>query len=139
MTSVDQYIQYNCNDVSSPVPVSTAVTTERNKQTFQQSVQHQHSNHMLQSQPTITQQACLKEHNNMQYRPTSPPLRFYFVGYHKVTVLLSITNKMQRYAILFNTANVVHVSVSFYAHHQEFKTLHTASGMCQVCLLLALA
>jgi hypothetical protein len=52
---------------------------------------------------------------------------------------LSITNKMQRYTIFFITANALHVSVSFSAHHQELKTVCTASGICQACLLLPLA
>jgi hypothetical protein len=35
---------------------------------------------------------------------------------------LSITNKMQRYTILFITVNALHVSGGFSAHHQELKT-----------------
>ena len=46
---------------------------------------------------------------------------------------------MQRYTIFFITANVLHVSDGFSAHHQEFKTVHTASSMCQACLLLPLS
>jgi hypothetical protein len=55
------------------------------------------------------------------------------------TIPLSITNKMQRYAIFFITVNALHVSGGFSAHHQGLKTLHTASGICQACLLLLLA
>jgi hypothetical protein len=55
------------------------------------------------------------------------------------SILLSITNKMQRYTIFFITVNALHVSGGFSAHHQELKTVHTASGICQACLLLPLA
>ena len=43
---------------------------------------------------------------------------------------------MQRYTIFFITVNAVHVSGGFCAHRQELKTVHTASGICQACLLL---
>jgi len=46
---------------------------------------------------------------------------------------------MQRYTIFFIAVNALHVSGSFSAHHQELKTVHTASGICQACLLLPLA
>jgi len=46
---------------------------------------------------------------------------------------------MQRYTILFITVNALRVSGGFSAHHQEIKTVHTASGVCQACLLLPLA
>jgi hypothetical protein len=46
---------------------------------------------------------------------------------------------MQRYTIFFITVNALHVSGGFSAHHQELKTLYTASGICQACLLLPLA
>ena len=49
------------------------------------------------------------------------------------------TNKMQRYTIFFITVNVLHVSDGFSAHHQEFNTVHTASSICQACLLAAKA
>jgi len=54
-------------------------------------------------------------------------------------ILLSTTNKMQRYTIFFITVNALHVSGGFCAHHRELKTVHTASGICQACLLLMLA
>jgi len=38
---------------------------------------------------------------------------------------------MQHYTIFFITVNAVHVSGCFSAHHQELKTVHTASGICQ--------
>jgi len=46
---------------------------------------------------------------------------------------------MQRYTIIFVTVNALHVSGGFSAHHQELKTVHTASGICQACLLAAAA
>jgi len=46
---------------------------------------------------------------------------------------------MQRYTEFFITVNALHVSGSFFAHHQELKTVHTASGTCQACLLAATA
>jgi len=48
-------------------------------------------------------------------------------------------NKVQRYTIFFIAVNALHVSGGFSAHYQEFKTVHTASGICQDCLLLPLA
>jgi hypothetical protein len=47
---------------------------------------------------------------------------------------LSITNKMQRYAIFFIAVSAVHVSGSFSAHHQELK-LYAQHLVCQACLL----
>jgi hypothetical protein len=46
---------------------------------------------------------------------------------------------MQRYTIFFITVNAVHVSGGFTAHHQELKTVHTLSGICQACLLAVAA
>jgi len=46
-----------------------------------------------------------------------------------VILILSITNKIQRYTIFFITVNALHVSGGFSAHHQELKTVHTASGI----------
>jgi len=49
------------------------------------------------------------------------------------------TKKMQRYTLFFIVVNALHVSGGFSAHHQELKTVHTAPGICQTCLLLPLA
>jgi hypothetical protein len=46
-------------------------------------------------------------------------------------VFFSMTSKMQRHIIFFIIVNALHVSSGFSAHHQEFKTVHTASGICQ--------
>jgi hypothetical protein len=49
-----------------------------------------------------------------------------------------MTNKMQRSIILFIIVNALHVSSDFPAHHQELISAHTASSICQTCLLLPL-
>jgi hypothetical protein len=46
---------------------------------------------------------------------------------------------MQHYTIFFITVSALHVSGSFSTHSQELKTVHTASGISQACLLLPLA
>jgi len=38
---------------------------------------------------------------------------------------------MQRYTIVFTTTNALHVSCGSSAYHQELKTVHTTSGICQ--------
>ena len=43
----------------------------------------------------------------------------------------SITNKMQRYTMVFITINALHVSGGSSAHHQELKTVYIASGICR--------
>jgi hypothetical protein len=43
----------------------------------------------------------------------------------------SITNKMQRYTMVFITTNALHFSGGSSAHHQELKTVYTASGICR--------
>jgi hypothetical protein len=43
----------------------------------------------------------------------------------------SKTNKMQRYTMVFITINDLHVLGGFSAHHQELKTVYTASGICR--------
>ena len=44
---------------------------------------------------------------------------------------------MHRYTIFFITVNALHVSGGFSADHQELKTVHTACGIFQACLLQA--
>jgi len=44
---------------------------------------------------------------------------------------LSVTNKMQRYTMVFITINSLHVSGGSSAHHQELKTVYTALGICR--------
>ena len=43
----------------------------------------------------------------------------------------SKTNKMRRYTMVFITINALHVSGGSSAHHQELKTVYTASGICR--------
>ena len=38
---------------------------------------------------------------------------------------------MQRYTMVLITINALHVSGGSYAHHQELKTVYTASGICR--------
>jgi len=45
---------------------------------------------------------------------------------------------MHRYTIFFITVNALRVSGGLSAHHQELKTVHTASGICRASLLLLL-
>ena len=42
-----------------------------------------------------------------------------------------ITNKMQRYRRVFITIIALYVSGGSSAHHQELKTVYTASGICR--------
>jgi hypothetical protein len=49
-----------------------------------------------------------------------------------------MTNKMQRCIILFIIVYAAHVSSGFSVHHQELKSVHAASGICQTCLPLPL-
>ena len=43
----------------------------------------------------------------------------------------SKSNKMQHYTMIFITMSALHVSGGSSAHHQELKTVYTASGICQ--------
>ena len=43
-------------------------------------------------------------------------------------MLLSITNKMQRYTMFFIIVNALHVSGGFSAHHQELKNCTHSIG-----------
>jgi hypothetical protein len=43
----------------------------------------------------------------------------------------SITNKLQRYTVAFITTNALHISGCSSAHHQQIKTVYTASGICR--------
>ena len=38
---------------------------------------------------------------------------------------------MQRYTMIFIAINALHVSGGSSAHHQELKTVYTASGICR--------
>jgi hypothetical protein len=56
---------------------------------------------------------------------------FTFTGPCIVNIYSSTTNKMQRYTMVFITIIALHVSGGSTAHHQELKTVHTASGICR--------
>ena len=58
---------------------------------------------------------------------------------HRYCILLSITNKTQRYIIFFIIVNALHVSGGFCAIIRSSKTAYTASGIFQAYLLLPLA
>jgi hypothetical protein len=47
------------------------------------------------------------------------------------TDIQAITIKMQRYTMVFNNINALHVSGGSSAHHQELKSLYTASDICR--------
>ena len=54
---------------------------------------------------------------------------------HASLMYSSKTNKMQRYTIVFITINALHVSGGSSAHHQELKTVYTASGICRAVFI----
>jgi hypothetical protein len=43
----------------------------------------------------------------------------------------SITNKIQSYTMVFITINALYISGGSSTHHQELKTVYTASGICR--------
>jgi hypothetical protein len=88
--------------------------------------------------------------NVVKYVPgytASYPRRQYFLNLFFLTfmvpcivnVFLNMTNKMQRCVTFLIIVNALHDSSGFSAHHQELKSVHAASGICQACLLLPLA
>jgi len=62
------------------------------------------------------------------YVPASHPRRQPLNIYRRYS---SITNKIQRYTMVLITINALHVSGVSSAHHQELKTVYTASGICR--------
>jgi len=50
-----------------------------------------------------------------------PPQHNGYLSKHQLIILLSTTNKMQRYTIFFITVSALHVSGGFSAHRQELK------------------
>jgi hypothetical protein len=54
-----------------------------------------------------------------------------FIGPCIADIFPSISNKMHRYTIYLYLWNALHVSGGSPAHHQELKTVYTASGTCQ--------
>ena len=83
---------------------------------------------------------CDRRHRNLfcsKFTLTRPRLRWttehhYFQSRTRNSEFYSsITNKMQRYTIVFVTIISLHVSGGSSAHHQELKTVYTASGICR--------
>jgi hypothetical protein len=62
-------------------------------------------------------------------------LFFFYVHVTVYCIILSTTNKMQRYTILFIIVNALHVSGGFSAHHQEPK--NCTHSIWYVLVLLA--
>ena len=52
-------------------------------------------------------------------------------------LILSITNKMQRYTVFFLAVHALHVSGGFSAYHQELKKVNTTSDTTYMSGLLA--
>jgi hypothetical protein len=50
------------------------------------------------------------------------------VTVHRYCVILSTTNKTQRFTVFFITVNALHVSGGFSAHHQELKNCTHSIG-----------
>jgi len=42
---------------------------------------------------------------------------------------------MQSYTMVFITINALHVSSGSSAHHQELKSVYTASGICRTVII----
>jgi hypothetical protein len=61
------------------------------------------------------------------------PQNFFFLrSWDRASLMyLSITNSMQRYTMIFIAINTLHVPGGSSAHHQELKTVYTASGICR--------
>jgi hypothetical protein len=64
---------------------------------------------------------CIKIVNRHCFSCHLPAYRIFVRGYSQYDILLSTTNKVQRYTVFFITVNAVHVSGGFSAHHQELK------------------
>jgi hypothetical protein len=62
---------------------------------------------------------------------------FFLLSWDRASLIYSsITNKMQRYTMVFITINALHVSGGSSAHHQDLKTVYTASGICRAFVFL---
>ena len=67
----------------------------------------------------------------LRHTKSQQNLRWILHSWDRASLMyLSITNKMQCYTI-FITISALHVSGGSSAHHQEPKTVYTASGICQ--------
>ena len=65
----------------------------------------------------------------------------FIYGNQSSVIYISIvkTTRCTNFSNLFYWSNILHVSDGLSVHHQEFKTVHTATDICQtntaVCLL----
>ena len=57
----------------------------------------------------------------------------------RLCIPLSVTNKMQRYTIFFIAVEALQCFRRFFRPSSGAQTVHTASSICQACLLLSLA
>jgi hypothetical protein len=69
--------------------------------------------------------------NKQTNKQTQTTAHLSFTSLSRKPHILLSTNKMQRYTIFFITVNVLPVLGGFSAHHQELKSVHTASGLYQ--------
>jgi hypothetical protein len=72
-------------------------------------------------------------------RSSEGSINLTFIGPCIVTYSYSKNNRMHLFLELFTLQNTLRVSDGLSVHHQEFKTVHTATGICQTdtatCLL----
>ena len=74
-------------------------------------------------------------------RPAFKLIISYILGCYSMQVQISIVQPPGRTEVsnIFTWSNTLHVSDGLSVHHQEFKTVHTATGICQAdtadCLL----
>jgi hypothetical protein len=62
----------------------------------------------------------------------SIPIQFFLRSWdHASLMYSSITNQMQRYTMVFITISALHLSDCSSVHHQDLKTVYTASGICR--------
>jgi hypothetical protein len=65
-----------------------------------------------------------------------PPAIGYFVANKICTIIPNYNQKMHRFLNLFIFTDDLHISCGSSAHHQEHKTVHTASGIVTVVIEL---
>ena len=74
------------------------------------------------------------EATTSKHQPQANFLYLRFMGPCIVNAFLSITNKIQHCIVLFIIGNTLRISSGFSAQHQELKSVHAASDICQNCL-----
>jgi len=53
--------------------------------------------------------------------------------YRLISYITKMTNKMQKCRLIYYSLTAEHVSSDIFAHHQEYLTVFTASGVIHVC------